>query len=106
MNGDLIQKIDMRFQSGNSVDVDSVRISQEEWAQLKTHIELLVEQRGVLAKSVKQALLITSEYDDGDDCIGDCLSKLDTWALRVMGKSAEWDALMASQQVSCEKDVK
>lgn len=46
MNDGLIQKIDMRFQSGNSVDVDSVRISEEEWAQLKAkHNALLAKLR-------------------------------------------------------------
>lgn len=99
MNADAIKTINRRFESGNSVAVDSVRITREEWEAINSSIAELTEHRDVLAKSVKQALFITSEYDNNDSSIGECLNKMDRWSVRVMGKSKEWDALMAAQEV-------
>lgn len=95
----LINKINLRFESGNSVPVDSVRITREEWEDIQSHIFEITEQRNVLAKSVKQALMITSDYYDNDSSIGDALNKMERWSVRVMGKSPEWDALVASKEV-------
>lgn len=58
---DLINKINLRFESGNSVPVDSVRITREEWDSLLAERDDAIEREQALAKKC-DALRIAEDH--------------------------------------------
>lgn len=63
---DLINKINLRFESGNSVPVDSVRITREEWDLLVAERDAAIEREQALAAHVEKVQLL-ADSDRVDD---------------------------------------
>lgn len=53
---DLINKINLRFESGNSVPVDSVRITREEWDSLVAERDAALEREQALATKLDKSI--------------------------------------------------